>query len=478
MGRAPCCDKKNVKKGPWSPEEDAKLKHFIQTKGTGGNWITLPSKAGLRRCGKSCRLRWINYLRPDIKHGGFTEEEEKAIIELHGKVGSRWSLIAAQLEGRTDNDIKNYWNTRLKKKLAEKGMNTGSSSSSLQQRQHPQQLQQQQHRGYHMQRGAGVPMFVNVPQQSRMSKDQLLDQLDYERAQGFLEQQRGYNASQLGMIGSSFSSQQLIQWQEHMATLSVKHELPPPDVSETERFRKIQSELMDCIIPQSEGSDSIDPLQHQQSPNSPCSNFSSDRSAGYGGQLEVDSPYGDSFICNSYPGDPPPLVDVQPLTSPAAPLIPLTTALSPLEQLASSCAVSSIQKEDSASGVTSMTSLGRFGSSGLFGDLSTFSDQTSYLSDAVTSPSTGGIDRFLAVKEEIVTSDSFLSSDLMTVSSPSNTTRGLWPSRSAGWPTYRCGDGLLSAAHQSQMLSPQTVDALTEPLGTIFLGKYSGKYVL
>lgn len=117
MGRAPCCDKANVKRGPWSPEEDAILKIFVEKHGTGGNWIALPRKAGLKRCGKSCRLRWLNYLRPDIKHGDFTEEEDNIICSLYTSIGSRWSIIAAQLPGRTDNDIKNYWNTRLKKKL-------------------------------------------------------------------------------------------------------------------------------------------------------------------------------------------------------------------------------------------------------------------------------------------------------------------------------------------------------------------------
>ncbi|KAL8037236.1 hypothetical protein ABFX02_11G026600 [Erythranthe guttata] len=117
MGRAPCCDKANVKKGPWSTEEDAKLKSYIDTYGTGGNWIALPQKIGLKRCGKSCRLRWLNYLRPNLKHGGFTDEEDNIICSLYISIGSRWSIIAAQLPGRTDNDIKNYWNTRLKKKL-------------------------------------------------------------------------------------------------------------------------------------------------------------------------------------------------------------------------------------------------------------------------------------------------------------------------------------------------------------------------
>ncbi|XP_075522468.1 transcription factor MYB94-like [Primulina tabacum] len=117
MGRSPCCDKTKVKRGSWSPEEDATLKDYLHKHGTGGNWIALPQKARLKRCGKSCRLRWLNYLRPDIKHGSFTQEEEKTILNLYNILGSRWSVIASHLPGRTDNDVKNYWNTKLKKKL-------------------------------------------------------------------------------------------------------------------------------------------------------------------------------------------------------------------------------------------------------------------------------------------------------------------------------------------------------------------------
>ncbi|KAL6648308.1 hypothetical protein ACP70R_012532 [Stipagrostis hirtigluma subsp. patula] len=121
MGRPPCCDKANVKKGPWTPEEDAKLLAYTSTHGT-GNWTTVPQRAGLKRCGKSCRLRYTNYLRPNLKHENFTQEEEELIVTLHAMLGSRWSLIANQLPGRTDNDVKNYWNTKLSKKLRQRGI--------------------------------------------------------------------------------------------------------------------------------------------------------------------------------------------------------------------------------------------------------------------------------------------------------------------------------------------------------------------
>ncbi|XP_022853152.1 transcription factor MYB102-like [Olea europaea var. sylvestris] len=116
-----CDEWSGLKKGPWTPEEDQKLVDCIQKYGH-GNWKEVSKLAGLNRCGKSCRLRWTNYLRPDIKRGTFSEEEEQTILELHALLGNKWSAIASRLPGRTDNEIKNFWNTHMKKKLLQKGI--------------------------------------------------------------------------------------------------------------------------------------------------------------------------------------------------------------------------------------------------------------------------------------------------------------------------------------------------------------------
>ncbi|KAJ7278603.1 hypothetical protein O6H91_Y382200 [Diphasiastrum complanatum] len=128
MGRSPCCSKLGLNRGPWSPEEDFCLAKYIETHGE-GCWRAVPKSAGLLRCGKSCRLRWVNYLRPSVRRGNISEDEENLIIKLHSLLGNRWSLIAGRIPGRTDNEIKNYWNTHLSKKLKKMGFDPKTHKS-------------------------------------------------------------------------------------------------------------------------------------------------------------------------------------------------------------------------------------------------------------------------------------------------------------------------------------------------------------
>ncbi|TXG68369.1 hypothetical protein EZV62_003304 [Acer yangbiense] len=136
MARRACCVNEREKKGAWSSEEDELLTQFVKIHGE-GKWRTLAEKAGLRRSGKSCRLRWLNYLRPGIKRGDFSWDEEELILKLHRLLGNRWALIAGRLPGRTDNEIKNYWNTILCKKVDQlqgqtsSGLSPSSSSSTI-----------------------------------------------------------------------------------------------------------------------------------------------------------------------------------------------------------------------------------------------------------------------------------------------------------------------------------------------------------
>ncbi|KAI4388915.1 hypothetical protein MLD38_001203 [Melastoma candidum] len=178
MGRQPCCEKIGLKKGPWTAEEDRKLIAFLLTNGQ-CCWRAVPKLAGLLRCGKSCRLRWTNYLRPDLKRGLLSESEEKLVIDLHSQLGNRWSKIASHMPGRTDNEIKNHWNTHIKKKLRKMGIDpmTHKPIHDVQNQQQQQEEEEEREEaltfqaGHCNKTGLDLPTLENPPEEQPKTND-------------------------------------------------------------------------------------------------------------------------------------------------------------------------------------------------------------------------------------------------------------------------------------------------------------------
>ncbi|KAK3030931.1 hypothetical protein RJ639_036669 [Escallonia herrerae] len=110
--------KKEVNRGAWTVEEDRKLAEAIETHGA-KKWKTIAAKAGLNRNGKSCRLRWLNYLRPNIKRGNISDQEEDLILRLHKLLGNRLRFRYLTIL------VKNYWNSHLSKKINRKENQNG-----------------------------------------------------------------------------------------------------------------------------------------------------------------------------------------------------------------------------------------------------------------------------------------------------------------------------------------------------------------
>ncbi|KAG2329122.1 hypothetical protein Bca52824_000302 [Brassica carinata] len=105
-----------LRRGPWLEEEDERLVKFVTLLGD-RRWDSLARVSGLKRSGKSCRLRWMNYLNPRLKRGPMSQDEDTIIFQLHAFWGNKWAKIARRLPGRTDNEVKNYYRTHFRKKM-------------------------------------------------------------------------------------------------------------------------------------------------------------------------------------------------------------------------------------------------------------------------------------------------------------------------------------------------------------------------
>ncbi|XP_065864926.1 trichome differentiation protein GL1-like [Euphorbia lathyris] len=175
------------RKGPWTAEEDRLLIEYVKSHGE-GRWNSVARLAGLKRNGKSCRLRWVNYLRPDLKRGQITPHEENIILELHARWGNRWSTIARSLPGRTDNEIKNYWRTHFKKKVKTVPENCDKARTRMLKRQQFQQQQQQKQEQLLLQHQQQQLLQLNQLDMKKIMS--LLDENNYENKVAYVPQIR------------------------------------------------------------------------------------------------------------------------------------------------------------------------------------------------------------------------------------------------------------------------------------------------
>ncbi|KAK7278530.1 hypothetical protein RJT34_23560 [Clitoria ternatea] len=213
------------RKGPWTVEEDRLLIEYVRLHGE-GRWNSVSRLAGLKRNGKSCRLRWVNYLRPDLKKGQITPQEESIILELHARWGNRWSTIARSLPGRTDNEIKNYWRTHFKKKAkspsdaAEKAKIRSSRRQQFQQQQQVQyQQEQQQQQQQQLQFNLDMKGIMNLLEENEHRVPSLSQETQTQEMISMypnIFEQQGYFYSMLNDMVSApeDSSNEDIMWDE------------------------------------------------------------------------------------------------------------------------------------------------------------------------------------------------------------------------------------------------------------------------
>ncbi|CAI9088891.1 OLC1v1023342C1 [Oldenlandia corymbosa var. corymbosa] len=230
MVRGPTIDENGMKKGAWNEEEDNKLRTYIQRHGI-WNWRQMPKYAGLNRCGKSCRLRWMNYLKPGVRRGNYTPQEEELILQLHRQFGNRWSVIASKLPGRTDNDIKNHWNAHMSRRT--------HYSNSI----------DQYDSSYHTE-GSSSITTVDSTQQQLGNVMELKYQSNTDDA--VVDHANYFNETSFGSEGSSMSSsiESIMRFLDDGSSFLPPHlAMPMNDISHNDFDEKIFPDIGDMIVP-------------------------------------------------------------------------------------------------------------------------------------------------------------------------------------------------------------------------------------